>query len=381
MQPAARRTTVIVACVCSALAACAGANNETSQGVRVSISGEELATEGILFPTGSEVRFADGWQLEFSHVLVTVGRVTLAKNPDKSPADQALTDAEVAGASGPWAIDLHEPGDVPGAAGEGSATLLATIPNQNLNGAEPFASDERYAFGYDVVRASAGAARVNLSDEANAAYERMIAAGHSVAYLGTASFAGSDCASSSEDYDFDALPQVVPFELGFATPTSYLNCQNLENQGDPFPDEEFQRGIAIPKNTAATAQITLHLEHPFFSSVVHDSALYFGQLAAQLVGKAEGTVLTMEALAGLDPIALEDAAGTPLPYRVCGDAALPQGRQMSFETGSVPVDPSASPGAALRDYADYVRYLQSTQGHLNGGEGLCFTERRYASPP
>jgi hypothetical protein len=27
-----------------------------------------------------------------------------------------------------------------------------------------------------------------------------------------------------------------------------------------------------------------------------------------------------------------------------------------------------------------VEYVQSTQGHLNGGEGLCFVDRQYPSP-
>jgi hypothetical protein len=54
---------------------------------------------------------------------------------------------------------------------------------------------------------------------------------------------------------------------------------------------------------------------------------------------------------------------------------------MSFDSGSVPIDPSANPALALRDYADFVRYLQSTQGHLNGGEGICLTDRHYPSPP
>ena len=36
--------------------------------------------------------------------------------------------------------------------------------------------------------------------------------------------------------------------------------------------------------------------------------------------------------------------------------------------------------AVTRDYRDYVHYVQSAQGHLNGGEGLCFVQRNYPSP-
>ena len=35
---------------------------------------------------------------------------------------------------------------------------------------------------------------------------------------------------------------------------------------------------------------------------------------------------------------------------------------------------------SFRNYADYVTYQQSTQGHLNA-DGLCAVERKFASPP
>jgi hypothetical protein len=34
----------------------------------------------------------------------------------------------------------------------------------------------------------------------------------------------------------------------------------------------------------------------------------------------------------------------------------------------------------MRDYADYMTYNQSTQGHFNS-DGLCFVQRHYPSPP
>ena len=38
------------------------------------------------------------------------------------------------------------------------------------------------------------------------------------------------------------------------------------------------------------------------------------------------------------------------------------------------------PATSMRDYADYMTYDQSTQGHLNS-DGLCFVSRHYPSPP
>jgi hypothetical protein len=242
---------------------------------------------------------------------------------------------------------------------------------------------ERYAFSYDIMPASPQASIVNFEgdDEAQAAYAAMIEAGATVLYAGTATFKGSECQTSDESYDFGQIPKKVPFQLAFSTPTRFVNCQNQDNQGDPFPDEEYQRGIAVPANGDALAQITLHLEHFLFSATVHDPSLRFDQLAARLVGKPAGSVVTLDDLVGVDPTAFTDAAGAPLPARNCDGSALPSGKQLRFETGSVPVDPAAKPSVALRDYRDFIQYVQSTQGHLNGGEGLCFVERQYPSPP
>ena len=351
--------------------------------IQVAISGEDIATDGISFPTGSEVTFVDGWSLELSHVLVTIGNVSLSENPNLAPSDQSRTGDVVAKASGPWAIDLHVPGTIPGAGGEGLATPLTVIENQTERGGQAFAGDELYAFGYDALPATSDAKIVNFETDADAraAYAEMIDAGATVMYVGVATFRGSDCPSSDDAYDFSAFPRKVPFRLSFQTPTSYINCQNQDNQGAPFPNEENPRGIAIPVNSDALAQITLHLEHVWFSATVHDPPLRFDQLAAQLVGKSSDTAVTLDDLVGVDPTAFTDAGGAALAARSCDGSALPKRQQLAFDAGTVPVDPGAKPSQALRDYRDFIQYVQSTQGHLNGGEGLCYVKRRYPSPP
>lgn len=363
--------------------ACSSVSSSSGTGaVQVAISGEDLATEGVSFPTGSEVTFVDGWALELSHVLVTIGKVKLSENPDLAPSDQSRTGAVVASAEGPWAVDLHVPGTIQAAGGEGFATPLTRIENQTKRGGAPFDPTERYAFSYETVAASADAELVNFADseEAKAAYAAMIEAGATVQYIGTARFAGESCDVSDPGYDFGVIPAEVPFSLMFRTPTGFVNCQNQDNQGDPFPDEEYQRGVAIPRNADALAQITLHLEHAWFSATLHDPSLRFDQLAARLVGKPPGSTVTLDDLQGVDPTAFTDAEGAPLPTRNCDGSPLPSGKQLRFDTGSVAVDPGAPPAEALRDYRDFIQYVQSTQGHLNGGEGLCFVERHYPSP-
>jgi hypothetical protein len=372
---------------CIALASCLACSSTEPGGgsVVVQISGEAAATEGFSFPSGSDVVFEDGWQLRFSHVLVTVADVTLSANPDEAPADQSRTGPPVARADGPWAVDLALGGSAVAAGGDGSAVPLARIDGENLHGGEPFASDRRYAFGYRIVRASPAAEHVNFADdpEAEALYARMLAAGDAVLYAGTATFVGTDCVASDAAYDFGSLPSVVPFELGFATPASYVNCENAQNQGEPFEGEDYQRGIALLPNQPALAQISLHLEHPFFSDTVHDSPLYFDQMAARFPPGA-GRPLRSTDVAGLDPTAFTDVSGAALPFRNCphpgGGATPPPGRQRSFGVGHVLVDPTGDPSGVFRDYGDFLAYVQSTQGHLNGGEGLCYVARDYPSP-
>jgi hypothetical protein len=368
------------------LSACSpekGSDDGRAGGVQVAISGEDIATEGISFPTGSEVTIVDGWSIELEHVLVTISNVTLAEDPDLMPSDQSRTGAVVARAAGPWAVDLHVEGSIPAAGGEGLATPLVVLENQTERSGAAFAIDEPYAFSYEIAAASAAAQIVNFDgdDAAQAAYAEMIDAGASVTYIGTARFEGEDCRTSDEDYDFASFPREVRFRLMFGSPVSCVNCQNQDNQGDALPDEEYQRGVAVLPRGNTLAQITLHLEHFLFSAAVHEPSLRFDALAAQLVGKPEGTVLTLDDLAGVDPTAITDASGAPVPFRNCDGSPLPSGSQLRIDTGSVPVDPGADADEALRDYRDFIHYVQSTQGHLNGGEGLCFIDRHYPSPP
>ncbi len=254
--------------------------------IAVQISGEEAATDGFLFPTGSEVTFADGWEMHFSHVLVTVDNVTLSNNPNRSPSDQSQTDAAVARAKGPWAVDLAVEGSAVGAGGEGRATPVTTITNQNLAGGKAFAADEQYAFGYDIIAATDTAIKLNFAGdaEAEAAYATMVSKGYAVMYVGTATFkGGADCQSSDAEYDFSQIPSEVAFELGYATPTAYINSKTRKIRAIPSPARSTRAASPCCRTKRRFAQMTLHMEHPWFSSTVHDSDIYFDQMAAPLV--------------------------------------------------------------------------------------------------
>ena len=126
--------------------------------------------------------------------------------------------------------------------------------------------------------------------------------------------------------------------------------------------------------------MTVHSDHPFWESFVHDSPAHFDMLAAQHVGEATPTVL-LEETKGVDPTAITDKDGHPVLWRTCDAKAYsPPGKgQMSFDTLGIPVNPKGDPATSIRDLYDYMTYNQSTQGHLNS-DGLCFVDRHYPSP-
>lgn len=358
--------------------ACSGSSSNGGT-VKIQVSGEDLGYAGISFPGDPTIE--DGWALSFDHVLVSFGDVRLSENPDKSPSDPSLVDQVVARARGPWLVDLAVPGGEVGADGTSKATLVTRLTNENENGGAPFEADRRYAFSYDTIVPTAGIERLGVPASAEPFVAEMVASHYTVLYVGTATWKGTaSCASSSPEYFANGFPTTVRFELGFATPTSYENCQNQNNDGEPLAGEGYQRGIAVKANAEALAQITFHLDHPFFSDVEHDPNLFFDTFAAAAVGRPEGSVVRLEDLEGIDPTALTDARGTPLPWRSCDGTALPSSAQRSVATGSLAIDPAAPPRVALRGLGDFVRYVESTQGHMNGGEGICFVRRNYPSP-
>lgn len=345
-------------------------------------SGEALALGGYSFPPapGAEVAFVDGWEVKFTELIVTIDKITVSDNPDLDPGDQSRTGELVAQVDGPWAVDLHKGGPLAGKGGsDEQAVELATLDKQNKNGDAPFAGDTRYAFGFDIVRATADATLVNLDDAGKADYEIMKQEGYAVLYVGTATWKGG-AGCTPMDPVFDAIPMVVNFKLGFKSPTTYGNCQNPDN--DPakaFEGEEHLRGIVVKANQAVTAQVTIHTDHPFWDSIQHDAPPHFDQFAARAKGAT--AEVTLEDMIGVDPTALSDKDGNPLPWRTCtADFTPPDMGTMHFDTGGIPVNPGGDPATSFRDAYDYVTYGQSTQGHMNA-DGLCFVKRNYKSPP
>jgi len=372
-------------------------------GVLFAASGEVLALTGYPFPpvNPGDPAFVDGWDVHFTRLLVTVDKITLSSNPDLSPGNQSQTGPLVAEVDGPWAIDLahSDPSYLSGKGGPGEeAAPIAALKNQNrVSGSPGFATDgTRYAFGFDVIAATSETCdgrqtkNVNLDSAGLADYQTMITDGCGILYVGMATFKGgtvtgfTDCNS---DPEYANWPKTVNFNLCFKSPTSYVNCQNPDN--DPavaFPNEEHERGIAFKSSQSVVGQVTIHTDHPFWDSVLHDSPAHFDQFAARVAGQdAGGTpTVTVEMTKGVDYTAYTDALGNALKWRYCiappTDVHPQFSGAMAFDPQSVPHCTGASPATGLCDYFDYTTYNQSTQGHLNSN-GLCFVKRNYPSPP
>jgi hypothetical protein len=394
MNGSHRRTTALLTCAGAlALAGCssdtggsggAGGGAAAAGGsIQLTISGEVLALGGYDFPAApGGVAFVDGWEVKFKELLVTVDEITLSETPDLDPGDESKTGALVAQVDGPFAVDLHKGGPLAGKGGtDEQAVELATLAGQNKNGDRPFAADTRYAFGFDVVAATKEAKNVNLDAEGQADYAMMQEKGYSVLYVGTATWKGG-ASCSPEDPVFDKLPKVVDFKLGFKAPTSYVNCQNPDNDpAKPLGDEEHERGVVVKANRPVTAQLTIHTDHPFWESFVHEAPMHFDQIAARYVGAASTPTAVLEDLKGVDPTAFTDKEGNPLPWRTCTKDYAPTGKgSMGFDTRGIQVNPKGDPASSLRDYYDFMTYGLSTQGHMNS-DGLCFVRRHYPSPP
>src|SRR5262249_11346639 len=147
---------------------CSNVTTPTSPGVVFAASGEALALTGYAFPPPSAdaVAFVDGWDVQFDRLLVTIDKVKISENPDQVPGDQSQTGGLVAEVDGPWAVDLPhgDPSYLAGKGGAGEeAVPIATLDNQNRNGGAAFPADgTRYAFGFELVAASAAAKKVNF---------------------------------------------------------------------------------------------------------------------------------------------------------------------------------------------------------------------------
>jgi hypothetical protein len=184
------------------------------------------------------------------------------------------------------------------------------------------------------------------------------------------------------------MPQTMTFQLGFSTPTNYVNCVNytLSEQ-----ENATVRGVQTSTSQSELEQVTVHMDHPFWESFEEDTPVHWDPIAAQYIGQSNPVAHT-EDMIGVPFNPFTDENGAVLPWHACSTLYTPAGSgAMSFSTLSVPQNPhgactgtigqdfTKSDCPAIRDYYDFMRFTQSTQGHLNS-QGLCFIDRQFPAP-
>jgi hypothetical protein len=353
-------------------------------GVLFAASGEVLAFTGYAFPpaTPDDAAFVDGWDVHFTRLLVTVDNITMSQGPNIKPGDQSCVEPIVAKVAGPWAVDLShsDPSYLEGKGGPGEkAVPIAALTRQNYPDGNSASFDTSgatpYAFGFDIATASGSAMNVNLDAAGLADYQTMIDDGCAVLYVGTATFKGTACTCPTTvlatatcdpatygNGNWPTAGQSVPFHLCFKSPTTYVNCQNPDN--DPataFAGEEHQRGVYFKKNSSVIAQVTLHTDHPFWDSVLHDSPAHFDQYAAGVAGMAQNGIFpkaTVEFTKAVDYKGYSDALGHALNWRYCiappTDVHPQLVGPMVFDAQSVPRTAGMDGCTGLHDYYDFA---------------------------
>jgi hypothetical protein len=238
------------------LLGCSSATEGAPGSLTVHASGEEAAISG--YPVGEgddQIAFADGWTLQFSHVIVSLADFSL------KTADGA--DAELD--AGPVVADLH--------LGEPELWDFADVPAQRWS-----------RVGFDYVPASGDARNANGVDED--ALELMIDNGYSLLIRATAAKDGRE----------------VQLEYGFDFTVQHSRCVSGLDDTD---------GLVVPDGAAVEAQITVHLDHLFFDSfAADDAALRFDPMAAAV---QTGRPLTLDDLAAQNNLSdLQNERGEPL---------------------------------------------------------------------
>lgn len=321
--------------------------------INVAITGEGEAQEGFDYtasPTPGARVFVDGWELRFARVITTVANVRL-NGPGAMPSDRSVVGAAVFTSPRAFAVDLAKRGPLTGSDGDTAIPLLVISGADGGGALDPAV---RYAFSYDLVRASAAATNVNLDGDGVTAYEEMLRRGWTWRVEGTATYRGTPAMAGSA---FAAYPTAVRFALGFGADARYVNCDNPDNGAD-------MPGVAPGAGAAVTAQITVHVDHLFWGALgVEDPPLRFDAFAARArMGDATAEV-TLDDLMGVVPTNLRDRMNVVVPDRGGQTAGYtPRNpNALSFDLGG---------NTGITDLRDFVAFSQRASGHLNG-DGLC----------
>ncbi len=360
----------------------------TPNTLSVTFSGETLAISGLPYTPNlpGDPVFVDGWSVKFSEYLAVVDHVQLNTNPTASEIWTQMGPV-VATKQGPFIIDAHRCYGILGKDGVEPASALFAW--NTLDDGSSFDTSARYAFSYELVQATYPAISVNLPMEELADYDLMVKNHWSKLVRGSAQHdaQGSYDDTGNPQYaaaqaSFAALPVEINFAFGWDDHTQIINCINTDN-GNGAEDNLNNRGVQTNNNGTYIAQITIHTDHVFWDTLLHEGVpLRLDPVVA----------FAPPATTALDPFFINDLtqglatvfqsdAGTTLPDRgpymtgnglpsFISDQENPY--QVIMNTSGINVVPN--------QYPDFMAFSAQSQAHLNA-QGLCYVVGQHASDP
>jgi hypothetical protein len=263
----------------------------------IRVSGEGAAKNGYPYEkNGALIAFADGWSLRFSKYIASVGELRLASSDGSVAVEAPET----------YVADLHR--------GDPTVATYAGLAARRWD-----------RFRFHVVAARPDAINLNGVDAADLA--RMVQGGYNYWVEGEATKGD----------------RTVTFAWGLRNPTRNANCTSGVDGTD---------GFVIRNNATTGAELTIHIDHLFWTSLGTERAeLRFDAIAA---------------VAGDDDhVAFDELALQPL-----ADLRAPGGGPLVDEAGAaVAYDPGSVPLAAPTLQA-FMLASSASQAHVDG-VGLC----------
>ena len=333
----------------------------------------------------------------------------------------------VAQVTGPWVVDLHKGGPLDGKGGGGEQALpFAVIDEPELERRRAVRSVDHVCFGFSTIEApgDGSAINVNLDASEEADYQYMVKQGPTASTTtgrrpGPATRPAHRLASRSARRRTPtparartaartmaerltradagrrrlrlhqaAADDDVPARLLDADELRQLRQLHGQRAGEP--DGPRRADVDEPEQIE---QVTVHMDHPFWESFEEDTPVHWDQIAAQYIGVDEpggahrrfqgravqpiqGQERERHAVARLRA----DATTRRRATERCRSARSACRRTRAARApGTIGQDYTTANCPAIRDYYDFIRYTQSTQGHLNS-QGLCFIDRQFPAP-
>lgn len=289
--------------------ACTSGDSQAGEGIiKLMITGEEAAKTG--FPVALEdhdhgeeddhgeeevLEFVDGWQVKWDAYVISLGNFSLANSEGESAIEEMRA----------YVVDLHQ--------GDPELATFADLPARRWD-----------RFGFAITPPAGDIANVNVDESI---VNEMKVNNYTYWIKGIASKGD----------------QMVTFAWGIQAPTENNDCTNgLDDT----------QGIVVQTGKTETHEITIHLEHMFWTSLGSEiNEMRFDAIAAMA---DENGHVSWDALAQQNLADLKNADGEPL----------------TDENGNPVIYNPGSANLPKNNLQEFIRFSMKSQAHFNGS-GLC----------